>query len=74
MKYEIDLKNSFIDYITQTQKKYFKIALNYAIKNKIDCVKVNKIYYEFDFDNLKVKIGTKNNLYTYKLKLLNENI
>lgn len=57
------------DYITPTQKKYFKCALDFALKNKISSVKVNRISYYFDFDNLKVKIVTGNhNGYNYNLK------
>lgn len=65
--YKLDLKNSFINYVTKTEKKYFKYAIDYALKNNIDIVKVNRIYYYFDFENLKVKIGTKNHLTTYKM-------
>lgn len=57
------------DYITPTQKRYFKYALDFALKNKINSVKVNRISYYFDFDNLKVKIVTGNyNGYNYNLK------
>lgn len=57
------------DYITPTQKRYFKYALDFALKNKINGVKVNRISYYFDFDNLKVKIVTGNyNGYNYNLK------
>lgn len=66
--YSLDVENSWINYIPQTQKKYFKVALDYALKNKMDSVKVNRIEYHFDFDNMVVKIGTKNDLNTYKLK------
>lgn len=70
-KYELDLKNSFIDYITQTQRKYFELALDYAIKHNIDIVMVNRTYFYFDFDNLKVRIavGRKDVGTTYKLKI-----
>ena len=50
------------EYITQTQRKYFKSALDYVLNNDfgfISC-KVNKIYYCFDFDALKVMIRTGN--------------
>ena len=33
MKYEIDLKNSFIDYITQTERKYFKIVYDSLVSD-----------------------------------------
>lgn len=71
IKYELDLKNSFIDYVTQTQRKYFKLALDYAIKHNVDIVKVNRTYYYFDFKNLKVRIavGRKDSGTTYKLKI-----
>ena len=70
-KYELDLKNSFIDYITPIQCKYFKLALDYAIKHNVNNVKVNRLYFYFDFDNLKVKIafGRKDVGTTYKLKI-----
>ena len=73
-KYELDLKDSFINYITQTQRKYFKLALDYAIKHNINDVRVNRTYYYFDFDNLKVKIavGRKDVGITYKLKVKEE--
>ena len=70
-KYELDLKNSFIDYITQTQRKYFELALDYAIKYNVDVVRANRTYFYFDFDNLKVRIavGRKDVGTTYKLKI-----
>lgn len=70
MKYELDLKTSRIDYIPQTQKKHFKAALEYCLKNNIICCMVNKTTFWFDFDNLKVKIkGSRDNyIYTYNLK------
>ena len=67
-EYELDLENSWINYATQTEKKYFKKAIDYAIKNKMDAVKVNRIEFYFDFENNSVKIGTKNNLHTYKMR------
>lgn len=57
------------DYITQTQKKYFDFALDFALKNNINCVKVNRISYYFNFENLEVGIITgKQREYKYKLK------
>ena len=41
--YDLDLKNSYIDYITKTEKQYFYYALDYAIKNGLKSVKVNRI-------------------------------
>lgn len=75
-KYELDLKDSFINYITQTQRKYFKLALDYAIKNNVDIVRLNKTYFYFDFNNLKVRIavGRKDIGITYKLKLRSDKI
>lgn len=71
IKYELDLKNSFIDYVTPTQRKYFKLALDYAIKHNINDVRVNRTYFYFDFDNLKVRIadGRKDSGTIYKLKI-----
>ena len=73
MKYELDLENSRFNYITPTQKKYFDLALAYALNNDINSVKVNRIYYSFDFNNREVLIakGKKdfnNNGVIYKLK------
>lgn len=67
--YELDMENSWISYATPTQKKYFKFAVDFAQKNKMNDVKVNKIEYHFDFDNMSVKMGTANDLTTYKLKV-----
>lgn len=70
-KYELDLKNSFIEYVTPTQRKYFALALDYSIKHNINDVRVNRTYFYFDFDNLKVRIavGRKDMGTTYKLKI-----
>jgi len=68
MNYVLDLENSWIGYVTQTQKKYFKYALDYVVKNNTEGVRVNKTYYYFDFDNNEVKIGSNNRLTTYKIK------
>lgn len=72
MKYELDLENSRFNYITPTQKKYFNLALAYAF-NDVNNVKVNRIYYSFDFNNKEVLIATgrkdlDNNGVIYKLK------
>lgn len=57
------------EYITQTQKRYFKYALDYAIQNKMNNVKVNRVNYYFDFDKLEVRIATDDDFgYVYKLK------
>lgn len=73
--YILDLKtcdDGHKEYITQTQKKYFKYALDYAIQNKMNNVKVNRINYHFDFDKLEVRIATDNDFgYVYKLKKVN---
>ena len=67
--YELDLKNSRIDYIPQTQKKYFKYALDYSLKNDTKSVKVNRIKFYFNYEKLEVMIGTSvRNAYIYKMK------
>lgn len=73
MKYKLDLENSRFNYITPTQKKYFDLALAYALNNDVNNVKVNRIYYSFDFNNREVLITTGrkdlyNNGIIYKLK------
>lgn len=73
MKYKLDLENSRFNYITPTQKKYFDLALAYALDNDVNNVKVNRIYYSFDFNNREVLITTGrkdlyNNGIIYKLK------
>ena len=73
MKYELDLENSRFNYITPTQKKHFDLALAYALDNDVNNVKVNRIYYSFDFNNREVLIATGrkdlyNNGIIYKLK------
>lgn len=71
--YELDLKvndEGKKEYITQTQKKNFKYALEWCLKNNWYSCKVNKTYYNFDFENMKVSIngiGYGNN-HTYNLK------
>ena len=71
-KYELDLrigKDGRKEYITQTQRKYFKLALDWCLKNNYISCKVNKIYYCFDFDVMQVMIRTGNGYTkTYKIK------
>ena len=55
--YDLDLKNSYVDYVTQTEKQYFYYALDYAIKNGLKSVKVNRIKFLFNFEKLEVMIG-----------------
>ena len=52
--FKLNLKKD--EHITQTEKKYFNVAIDYAIKNNISNVKVNKIKYFFDFDKKIVEI------------------
>lgn len=67
--YILDLENSDIKYVTQTEKKYFKLAVEYAIKNKTNSVKVNRIKFYFDFDKMQVMLGTSvKRAYIYKMK------
>ena len=70
--YVLDLKicdDGHKEHITQTQKKYFKYALDYAIKNNMNVVKVNRVTYYFDFEKLEVRIATDNEYgYKYTLK------
>lgn len=67
--YVLDLENSDIKYVTQTEKKYFKLAVEYAIKNKTNSVKVNRIKFYFDFDKMQVMLGTSvKRAYIYKMK------
>lgn len=75
MKYKLDLENSRFNCITPTQKKYFDLALACALNNDVNNVKVNRIYYSFDFNNRKVLIRTGrkdlyNNGIIYKLKVV----
>ena len=71
--YELDLKidsEGRKEYITQTQKKLFKYAVDWCLKNNWNSCKVNKTYYNFDFEKLEVNIngvGYGNNN-TYKIK------
>lgn len=65
--YKLDLKKG--DYITQTKRKYFKKALEFKQKyNNFEWVKVNRVYYRFDFEALKVDIMTLNTITIYNLK------
>lgn len=72
-KYELDLRideNGKKEYITQTQKKYFKYAVEWCLQNNWNSCRVNRTYYNFDFEKMKVNIngvGYGNNN-TYKIK------
>jgi hypothetical protein len=64
------LKNGDKEYITPTQKKYFKLALQWCLTNNHNSCRVNRTYYNFDFDRLEVNIngvGYGNNN-TYKIR------
>lgn len=76
------LESNKKDYITQTQRKYFKYALDYVLnmyensKNgiiqdePINACKVNKIFYIFDFDNKTVAIKSNQDDRFYKHNLI----
>ena len=67
--YDLDLKNSYVDYVTQTEKQYFYYALDYAIKNGLKSVKVNRIKFLFNFEKLEVMIGINvDKAIVYKMK------
>lgn len=67
--FDLDLENSYIDYITATEKKYFYFALDYAIKNDLKSVKVNRVKFYFDFDKMQVMIGVSvDKAVIYKMK------
>ena len=67
--YDLDLKNSYVDYITQTEKQYFYYALDYAIKNGLKSIKVNRIKFLFNFEKLEVMIGINvDKAIVYKMK------
>lgn len=66
--YELDLKNSWLSYITPTRKKYFKLALDWCLKNNWNSCKVNRIYYNFDFEKMQVGIGTNGDMIYYSIK------
>lgn len=66
--YELDLQKD--EYIPQTQKKYFDYALDYALMNNEKSVKVNRIKFYFDFDNMRVMIGrTEKTAHIYNMKV-----
>lgn len=66
---DLDLKNSYVDYVTQTEKQYFYYALDYAIKNGLKSVKVNRIKFLFNFEKLEVMIGMNlDKAIVYKMK------
>lgn len=72
-KYELDLiidKNGKKEYITQTQKRYFKYAVEQCLQNNLNSCKVNKIYYNFDFEKMGVNINSAGyvNNNTYKIR------
>lgn len=72
-KYELDLridKNGKKEYITQTQKRYFKYAIEWCLQNNLNSCKVNKIYYNFDFEKMEVNINSVGygNNNTYKIR------
>lgn len=67
--YDLDLKNSYVDYVTKTEKQYFYYALDYAIKNGLKSVKVNRIKFLFNFEKLEVMIGINlDKAIVYKMK------
>lgn len=67
--YDLDLENSYVDYVTQTEKQYFYYALDYAIKNGLKSVKVNRIKFLFNFEKLEVMIGMNlDKAIVYKMK------
>ena len=74
MNYELDLEHSPINYITNTQRKYFKIALEHVLNNdEINAVVVNRTLYYFDFKKNEALIGSNvkdinRDLHLYKLR------
>lgn len=67
----LDLKkiSMVIKIILHKHKKIFWFCFRFCIKNNINCVKVNRISYYFNFENLEVGIITgKQREYKYKLK------
>ena len=76
------LESNKKDYITQTQRKYFKYALDYVLKmyenakngiiqkEPINACKVNRIFYIFDFENMNVSIKSNQDDMFYKHKLI----
>lgn len=67
---EDKIRNGKKEYITQTQKKNFKYALEWCLNNNWNSCKVNRTYYNFDFDKLEVTINGigYGNYATYKIK------
>lgn len=66
--YKLDLEKN--DYIPQRQRRNFKYALEWCLNNNWNSCKVNRTYYNFDFEKLEVNIigigyGNYN---TYKIK------
>lgn len=55
-KVELDIERTK-DYATATERKYFKMARDFAVDNDMTLIKVGRIGYEFDFENMEVKIG-----------------
>lgn len=72
-KIVLDLKKDsegHLEYITQRQRKNFKYAVEWCLQNNWNSCKVNKTYYNFDFEKMIVNIngiGYGNNN-TYKIK------
>lgn len=66
--YELDLKKG--DYIPYNQKKLFKYAIDWCLKNNWNSCRVNRTYYNFDFDKLEVSINGVGygNYSTFKIK------
>lgn len=76
------LESNKKDYITATQRKYFKYALDFVLKRYktakdgslkneiINAVQVNKITFVFDFDSLTVNIKSNQDKYFHKHKLI----
>ena len=55
--------------MTKTEKQYFYYALDYAIKNGLKSVKVNRIKFLFNFEKLEVMIGINvDKAIVYKMK------
>ena len=73
-KYVLDIKKD--EYITPTQKRNFKYAIEWCLQNNWYSCRVNKTYYNFDFNKMEVNIngiGYGNNN-TYKIKTIDNNI
>lgn len=67
---KLDLKNSeYGEYITQCQRKYFNLALDFAMENNMRIVIVKGIEYHFNFRKLEVTIRSGRDYpIPYKLK------